>query len=87
VLNLIPPQIRQESLRSLYKLCGHHALLPRSLNVLKYSHTTEFPSYFGGSADVWEGVSLGEKVAVKVLRLSMADDLTRTVHVSYQRCV
>lgn len=56
-------------LRFLCKVCGCHALLPELLAIPVSYDRTEVPLYHGGFADVWEGVSQGRKVAVKVLKL------------------
>ena len=56
-------------MRLLCKICGHHALLPGLLAIPVSYDRTEVPLYHGGSAEVWKGISRGQEVAVKVLKL------------------
>ena len=61
-------------LRLLRKICGCHALLPRSLAIPVFYDRTEDPLCHGGFADVWRGASDDREVAVKVLRSYQSDN-------------
>ena len=82
MLDSLGPQLRKKSLSALCKICGHQAILPRSLLVpLCYDRTGD-ALYNGGYADVWMGEHRGYKVAVKVLRLYTTSDLSKITTVS-----
>jgi hypothetical protein len=82
----LPPRIRQKCLESLYRTCGHHALLPRSLKILVRYDRTSTALYRGGFADVWKGQHFNRDVAVKVIRTYSDDDLQRVIGVRYWSC-
>ena len=79
----LPPRIRQKCLKLLYKSCGHHALLPRTLKIPVCYDRTGTALYRGGFADVWKGQHCGRDVAVKVIRTYSDDDLQRVIGVGY----
>jgi hypothetical protein len=79
----LSPQIRQMCLKSLYRTCGRHALLPRALKIPVCYDRTSVALYRGGYADVWKGEHRGRDVAVKVIRTYSNDDLQKIVGVSY----
>jgi hypothetical protein len=79
----LPPRIRKKCLESLYRTCGHHALLPRTLKIPVCYDRTGTALYRGGFADVWKGQHCGRDVAVKVIRTYSDDDLQRVIGVRY----
>ena len=70
-------------MKSLYKTCAHHSLLPRSLQVELCYDPATVPHYHGGFADVWKGEYHGLEVGVKVLRISTKSDLAKIAQVSH----
>ena len=68
---------------TLCKICGHQALLPRSLQIPLCYDRVDTPLYRGGYADVWEGEHEGRKVAVKVLAVYMTSNLDKITRVGY----
>lgn len=74
------------SLKQLYKACGYHLLIPKSLRVPICYNRANFPLYRGGYADVWKGEHDGREVAVKVIRTYSDGDLRKVVSVSYLPC-
>jgi hypothetical protein len=82
----LPPWIRQKCLESLYRTCGHHALLPRTLKIVVRYDRTGTALYRGGFADVWKGQHCDRDVAVKVIRTYSDDDLQRVIGVCYWSC-
>ena len=79
----LSPQIQKKCLESLYKMCGHHALLPRALKIPTCYDRTSVALYRGGFADVWKGQYCGRDVAVKVIRTYSNDNLQKIIGVSY----
>ena len=76
------PSVRKQCLRPLYRTCGLHGFLPRSLEISIHYDPTSRALYQGGYADVWKGDHSGRDVAVKVIRrLNM--DLQKMVCVSH----
>jgi hypothetical protein len=69
-------QIRRRCLRSIYRICGRQALLPRSLKIPLCYDPKETPLYHGGFADVWKCQYNGQEVVAKVLRVYLRDDLS-----------
>jgi len=61
-------------LRLLCKICGSRAILPKLLAIQVAYDQTKQSLYCGGFGGVWKGVSDGQEVAVKVIRLSQTDD-------------
>ena len=82
----LPPRIRKKCVKSLYRTCGRHALLPRTLKIAVCYDRTGTASYRGGFSDVWKGKHCGRDVAVKVIRTYSNDDLQRVIGVSYRSC-
>ena len=81
LVDLSPPT-RRECLKSLYRACGRHALLPTAMKVLAQYDRTGGPLCRGGFADVWKGDYCGREVAVKVMRTYTRSDLQKVVGVS-----
>jgi len=77
MLDRLESLIRKRCLRSLYKICGRQALLPKSLPIPLPYDPTETPQCYGGFADVWKGQHNGLVVAAKALRVYHANDLDR----------
>ena len=69
-------------MKSLYKTCARHSLLPRSLQIELYYDPAAVPHSRGGVADVWKKEYRGLEVAVKALRTSSESDLQKITHVS-----
>ena len=65
----LQPRYRNKCLSALCKLCGRHALLPKSLQIPLCYDRSDTPLYRGGSAEVWKGEHQGLQVVVKVLRV------------------
>ena len=62
-------------MRTLYKICGRQAILPKQLAIPLCYNPTEIPLCKGGFADVWKGQYNGRDVASKVLRVYQTSDL------------
>lgn len=62
------PKVRRKCIRSLYKMCAGHTLLPSSLRFELPEGTMGAAQYRGGSADVLKRKCGGRDVAVKALR-------------------
>ena len=62
------PKVRRKCIRSLYKMCARHALLPSSLHFELPEGSMGAVQYHGGSADVLKYECGGRDVAVKALR-------------------
>ena len=76
----LSPRTRKKCLKSLYRTCGRHALLPRVLKIpVCYGGVA---LYRGGFADVWKGEHCGRDVAVKVIRTYSNSDLQKIIGVS-----
>ena len=78
----LSPLIRKKCLKLLYKICGHHALVPKALQITAEYDRMGSALYRGGFADVWKGEHCGREVAVKVLRTYCTSDLQKIVGVS-----
>jgi hypothetical protein len=82
----LSPRTRRKCLKSLYRTCGRHALLPETLKIpIRYDRTSA-ALYRGGFADVWKGGFRGRDVAVKVVRTYSNINLQKVIGVSYQSC-
>jgi hypothetical protein len=79
----LSPRTRKKCLKSLYRTCGRHALLPRALKIPVRYDRTGVALYRGGFADVWKGEYCGRDVAVKVIRTYSHCDLQKIVGVGY----
>ncbi|KAF9785327.1 kinase-like domain-containing protein [Thelephora terrestris] len=73
----LPLRTRASCLRQLYKTCGHHKLIPRSLEVSIFYYRNGSPTYSGGYADVYKGKHRGKDVAVKVIRTCSKSDIKK----------
>ena len=67
----------------LYRTCGRHELLPKSLTIPVSYDMTRDATYRGGYADIRKGNYRGQGVAVKVIRTYSDSDLPKMVGVSY----
>jgi hypothetical protein len=76
------PDTRKKCLKSLYRTCGRHALLPRALKIPACYDRTSVASFRGGFADVWKGEHRGQDVAVKVIRTYSNSNLQKIIGVS-----
>jgi len=63
--------------RSLYRICGHQAILPRPLAIPLCYNPAEPALCRGGFADVWKGQYDGQEVSAKVLRVYLTSDLEK----------
>ena len=79
----LSPRTRKKCLKSLYRTCGRHALLPRALKIPIYHDRTGDPLYSGGFADVWKWKYCGRDVAVKVIRTYSNINLQKVIGVSF----
>jgi hypothetical protein len=70
-------------MRSLYRVCGRQALLPKSLAIPLCYDPMETPRCHGGFGDVWTGQHHGKEVAAKALRVYLTSDLPRIRRVGY----
>ena len=73
-------------MKSLYRMCARHSLLPRSLQIKACYDPTEIPHSRGGFADVWKGEYGDQAVAIKVLGISTTSDLKKISRVSHRWC-
>ncbi|KAF9785320.1 kinase-like domain-containing protein [Thelephora terrestris] len=73
----LPSRTRANCLRQLYKTCGHHKLIPRSLEVFICYDRDGGPEYSGGYADVYKRQHCGKEIAVKVIRTCSKSDLRK----------
>ena len=71
-----------QCLHFLGRICGHKALLPRSLEVSLCYNISEDPVSCGGLADVWKGQYNGMDVAVQVIEILPQDDARQVRRVS-----
>ena len=78
---MVPPRLRGKCLSTLCKICGYHALLPRSVQISLHYDRTSVPRYQGGFAEVWKAEHNGREVAVKVLKVYATSDLTDVTRV------
>ena len=73
-------------IRLLYRACGQHELLPRTLEVPIYYDRTSDALFRGGYADVWKGECRGRDIAVKVIRTYATSDLQKIIGVGRCTC-
>ena len=78
------PSTQKGWLKLLYRTCGHHEIIPRTLQVPVSYDRTRSPLCRGGYADVWKEEYHGQSVAVKVIRTYKNEVLQKVIHVS--RC-
>lgn len=67
---------------TLRKICGRHALLPRSMQIPLSYDRSDTPPYKGGYAEVWKGIYNGCQVAVRVPKVYQKDDRMKIRRVS-----
>ena len=84
MLDTLAPWLRRECLRTLCRICGREALLPRSVQIPPCYNQTGAPLYYGGFSEVWKGQHEGREVAVKVLRVCPTSGPDKVMRVSYQ---
>ena len=80
------PRLRKKILAALCKICSHHVLIPRSIQIPLCYNRAEDPRYQGGFAEVWKGEHKGIEVAVKVLKVSATSDLKKIRRVGFLFC-
>ena len=68
----------------LYRICGHQALLPTSVQIPLCYNRMDEPLCRGGFADVWKGEHQGREVAVKVLKVDKRSNLVKIRKVDFQ---
>ncbi|KAF9644313.1 kinase-like protein [Thelephora ganbajun] len=73
-LDGLAPLTRSRCLHYSYKICGHQAVVPRSLEIPLCYDPTADPLYRGAFADIRKGRHNGREVVAKALRLSLKDD-------------
>lgn len=78
----LSPWARNQCLRPLYRTCGRHALLPKTMEISVCYDRTSDTLYSGGYADVWKGQYHGRDVAVKVIRTYSSSNLEKVIGVS-----
>jgi hypothetical protein len=78
------PWTRKKCLKSLYRTCGRHGLLPRALKIPVCYDRTGVAPYRGGSGDVWKGNHCGRDVAVKVIKTYSNSNLQKVFGVSHR---
>ncbi|KAF9647776.1 kinase-like protein [Thelephora ganbajun] len=77
ILDTLAPRLRRRCLSTLCRICGHQALLPRSVQIPLCYDRMNPPLYHGGYAEVWKGEHQGREVAVKVLKVYLTSDLDK----------
>ena len=77
------PWLRKKCLATLCKICSHHVLFPRSIQIPLCYDRAEAPRYQGGFAEVWKGEHEGIEVAVKVLKVFVTSDLVKIRRVGF----
>ena len=82
MLDELGPHLRRECLRTLCKICGDKALLPRSVQIPLCYNPADPPLYHGGYSEVWKGQHKGCEVAVKVLKVYQTSNFDKIRHVS-----
>ena len=76
------PRTRKKYLKVLYKMCGHHGLLPTAMHITVSYGKDNGVLYRGGFADVWKREHRGRDVAVKVIRTYSDGSLQRMIGAS-----
>ena len=84
MLDGVAPWLRRKCLSTLCRVCGHYALLPRSVQISLRYNRTDAPRYHGGFAEVWKAEHEGRDVAVKVLKVYVTSDLVKVTRVGPQ---
>ena len=76
ILDDLPQKVYTRYLRTLYRICGLHTLLPKSLLIPRLCYNpADGPECSGGFADVWKGKYLDKEVAAKVLKIRSKSEL------------
>ena len=70
----------------LSRICSHHGLVPRSIQIPLCYDRTEDPKCAGGFANVWKSEYEGVQVAVKVLKVFGDSDLSKIKKVGFPIC-
>lgn len=68
-------RLRRKCLTYLYRICGHHRLLPSAYRLTATLQKGETPVGSGGFAEVWKGFYNGRQVAIKILRVYETSDI------------
>jgi len=78
------PSEKQAFFNTLWELAGGHSQLPKSMVITSKVgfSTSGCPHTSGGSADIKQGRYKGHPVAVKTMRVSVDDNLTKIRRVS-----
>jgi len=74
---------RKKFLKALYKKCGCHSILPKTMHIPVCYNRMTFPLFKGGFGDVWKGGYSNREVAVKVLRVHSDSDLQKIIGVGF----
>jgi len=77
MLNSLPQPIHKSCLRSLSRMCGRQALLPKSLEIPLCYDPMETPRFSSEFVDVWKGQYNSRDVVAKVLRVHVESDFRR----------
>ena len=79
--NTLSAQERLKLLNKLCKTCSRHRVIPKSMHIPDCSKGS-VEAERGGFADVSQGVYQGRRVAIKVVRVCLMDDLDGVLSVS-----
>ena len=78
---MVAPRLRGKCLNTLCRMCGQHAVLPKSVQISLCYDRTGAPRYHGGFAEVWKAEHKGREVAVKVLKIYASSNLAKVTKV------
>jgi hypothetical protein len=81
--NTLSNRERLKLLNELCKTCSRHRVIPKSMQIPDCSEGAVEVER-GGFADVSRGTYRGRRVAIKVVRVSIADDLDVILSVSFR---
>ena len=79
----LSPSIRNKCMRSLYKMCARHTLIPTSLRITLCDDPTNIVLFRGGFGDVSKRIYEEQEVAVKTLRTYSTSDLQTIIRVRF----
>ena len=82
----MPLWLRGKCLATLCRICSHHVLIPRLIQIPLCYNRSEDPQYEGGFAKVWMGEHKGTEVAAKVLKVLEKSDLGKIKRVGFPIC-